>query len=126
MGGGVNPIEWVVPPLALTHLAVDQGSRMGASAVGANPDDIPAVPGSQAAKAKSNADTAEATRIKNQNLALDAQSKAEQDLNARTETPQEALDARRRAQAASTALAGGQRRASQTLTTPGMSLSGSY
>ncbi len=126
MGGGVNPIEWVVPPLALTHLAVDQGARMGASAVGANPDDIPAVPGSQAAKAKSASDQMEATRIANQNILLDQQNKAEQDLNARTETPQEALDARRRAQAASATLAGGQRRASQTLTTPGMTLSGSY
>ncbi len=126
MGGGVSPFEWILPPVAATHLIVDQAARNTGGQFGVNPDDIPNTPGSPAAKAKTNADNVEANRIKNQNLALDAQSKAEQDLNARTETPQEALDARRRAQAASTALAGGQRRASQTLTTQGQSLSGSY
>lgn len=55
-----------------------------------------------------------------QQLALEAsdaaRTKRESDLNARTETPQEALDAKRRAGRTAQRLGGGQRRASQTLT----------
>lgn len=45
-----------------------------------------------------------------------ARTKREADLNARTETPQEALEARRRAGRTAQRLGGGQRRASQVLT----------
>jgi len=119
MGGGVNPIEWVLPPLAMSHLLVDQGAKLAGQK-------LPPVPGSPDAKADDEADAAEAARIKAQDTLTAQGQQAERDLAARTETPQEALDARRRAVAASVALGGGKRRASQTLTTPGMTLSGSY
>lgn len=119
MGGGVNPIEWVLPPVALTHMAVDQ-----AASLSGNP--IPGVPGSQSAAADKAKDDAEAARIAaQQSMQADA-TRASDLLAARTETPQEALDSRRRAAVSAEKLGGGKRRASQTLTDPGMTLSGSY
>lgn len=44
--GGVNPIEWVLPPLALTHLAVDAASKVATGENALN------VPGSAGAKQK--------------------------------------------------------------------------
>ena len=114
MGGGVNPIEWVLPPVALTHQALDTAGA------------TPPVPGSQAAAAKKAQDDAEAARIAQRDQADAQQRQAADDLAARTETPQEAIEARRRAQQSAERLGGGKRRASQTLTEPGMTLSGSY
>ncbi len=119
MGGGVNPIEWVVPPVALTHTIVDQGASISGKP-------IPGAPGSQSAEATSAQDEALSAKIKAQNQAIAQQTQQERDLAARTETPLEAEEARRRAGAASERLGGGKRRASQTLTTPGQTLSGSY
>lgn len=119
MGGGVNPIEWVLPPLALTHTLVDQGAK----AVGAK---VPPAPGSPTAKADEAQDAAEQRAqdaLTQQQQARDTEAR---DLAARTETPQEAVDARRRAQLSADRLGGGRRRASQTLTDTGATLSGSY
>lgn len=119
MGGGVNPIEWVLPPLALTHLIVDKAADLSGSP-------IPGVPGSQSAAAAKAKDDAEAARKAAQDSMNADATRASDLLAARTETPQEALDARRRAQISAEQLGGGKRRASQTLTDPGMTLSGSY
>jgi len=119
IGGGVNPIEWVLPPVAILHTIVDQA----ASASG-NP--IPGVPGSQTAAAKQAEDDAAAQQHAQQDTANQQAKQAADDLAARTETPQEALLSRRRAQVSATQTLGGQRRASQTLTDPGRTLSGSY
>ena len=126
MGGGVNPLEWVMPPVAITHMGLDTGARQFQAGVGGNPEDVPSVPNSPAAAQKKAADDAEAARIAAQDRLRQQQKQAAFDLAARTETPQEALDARRRAQISAERLGGGKRRASQTLTDPGMTLSGSY
>ena len=119
MGGGVNPIEWVLPPLAATHMIVDQGATLTGNK-------LPPVPGSPAANEDDKAAEAQAK----QQAALDAQAQAVQqakdDLAARTETPQEANEAKRRAKVSASQFLGGKRRASQTLTDPGATLSGSY
>lgn len=126
MGGGVNPIEWVLPPVAVSHLIVDQAARAAAPGIGVNPDDIPGTPGSPAARAQSAAQEADAASRAQRAQMQGQQDRATQELAARTETPQEAVEARRRAAASAQLLGGGKRRASQTLTTPGMTLSGSY
>lgn len=109
MGGGVNPIEWVLPPVALTHLAVDQTAK----AIGTP---IPPVPGSSDAKTNQALGDAEAAAQAQKDQAARNQSAAEQALAARTETPQEAVDARRRAGLSYQALGSqGKRRASQYL-----------
>lgn len=109
MGGGVNPIEWVLPPVAISHTLVDQGAK----AAGVTP---PAIPGSPDAKQKKALGDAEAAQQAQRDQAARNQTKAEQDVAARTETPQEALEARRRAGAVYGSLgSGGKRRASQYL-----------
>jgi hypothetical protein len=119
MGGGVNPLEWLVPPVALTHMIVDQG----ASVAGAK---IPAAPGSMTDKEQKLGEAAEAQRTSQRAAAEDERRRRAADLAARTETPAEALESKRRAGAANRALGSGTRRASQTLTEPGATLSGSY
>ena len=124
MGGGVNPLEWILPPVALAHLAVDQGGKVASEAVGG--DKLPGVPGSQ----RVNEDEAAADAQAQQQAALDAQAQAakqaKDDLDARTETAQEARQSRTRAGGVASQFLGGKRRASQTLTDPGTTLSGSY
>ena len=119
MGGGVNPIEWVLPPLALTHLAVDQGAK----AAGTKAPPAPGSPDEKVASAQEAADQRAQDMLTQQQQARDAEAR---DLAARTETPQEAMESRRRAQASADRLGGGMRRASQTLTETGATLSGSY
>jgi|SRR6185295_18688711 len=119
MGGGVSPFEWILPPLALTHTIVDQGAKLAGQK-------LPPVPGSMDAEQDARMADMEANRLKMLAEQDAAKTKAEADLAARTETPQEAAEARRRAGAAAQSLGGGKRRASQTLTDPGMTLSGSY
>lgn len=58
--------------------------------------------------------------------ASSAEAAAEAERQARIETPQEATDSRRRARDSAQRLGAGKRRASQTLTDPGTTLSGSY
>jgi hypothetical protein len=43
MGGGVNPFEWILPPVALSHMIVDEASKIGGG-------DGVAAPGSPDAK----------------------------------------------------------------------------
>lgn len=119
MGGGVNPIEWVLPPLALSHTLVD----LGAKAAGENAPPAPGSPDENAASAQESADQRAQDMLTQQQQARDAEAR---DLAARTETPQEAMASRRRAQASADRLGGGRRRASQTLTESGATLSGSY
>jgi len=114
MSGGVNPLEWLLPPVALAHTAVDLGARIA----GVNPEDIPSTPGSPAAREQAAAESQRET--------LDAaRRRADRD---RPQTAQEELESRQRRKAASELLGGGGRRrkASQTLTEPGALLSGSY
>jgi hypothetical protein len=119
VSGGVNPLEWLVPPVAVSHLIVDQGARVAGQR-------LPPAPGSETAKdeaARAAAERARATLLAEADA---ARTQADADLAARTETPQEALDAKRRATLVAQRLGGGHRRASQTLTETGMTLSGSY
>jgi hypothetical protein len=120
MAGGVNPIEWVLPPVALTHMGVNAAAQQVDPRLKL---EAPGSPNDRLAQAQAAAD---AQRQKLLTDATAAHTQAEAALNARTETPQEALDARRRAGASALALGGGKRRASQTLTDPGATLSGSY
>ena len=129
MGGSTNPIEWVVPPVAIAHMSIDEGLKASKKLGG--PDlALPPAPGSPDDKTDEAAAAAEANRQKLLSAQAQAQEEARtqaaQDLAARIETPQEAMESRRRAIAASQALGGGRRRASQTLTDPGSTLSGSY
>jgi hypothetical protein len=120
MGGGVSPLEWIVPPVALTHLAVDKAAPL----VGQK---LPPVPGSDTAKANAAAARAEAARKTMLTEADAARTREEAQLAARTETPQEADLARRRAGRVASRLGQqGKRRASETLTDPGATLSGAY
>lgn len=98
--GGVNPIEWVFPPLALTHAALDVGSK---AVTGEN---FFNTPGSAGAKQKEK-QAAEQQRLSvSQELAAD---RARQEEASRPFTPQQELQSRDRLLSATDFLTGRKR-----------------
>lgn len=114
MGGGVNPIEWIVPPVALAHVAYNAGAQQ------VSPRAKIDAPGS------SNDRRDDAMEQDRQQMDAARQAEAErQALIPRPQTGEEELASRKRAIAASEVLGGGRkRRASQTLTSADSTLSG--
>lgn len=109
MGGGVSPIEWVVPPLALAHASYN----VAAGAV--SPELAVTAPGSPDDKARKAGTIGAGEGVK----------PGQPELGPRPQTGAEEQESRKRAIAASEALGGGRRRkASQTLTESGATLSG--
>lgn len=98
--GGVNPIEWVFPPLALTHAAVDAGSR---AATGENAFNTP---GSAGAKQKEAQAAAQQKLSVSEALAADQKQKEEA---SRPLTPQQELQSRERLMSATAFLTGRRR-----------------
>lgn len=102
--GGVNPIEWVFPPLALTHAAVDVASK---AATGENAFNTP---GSAGAKQKEAQQQQQQRLSVSQELAAD---RARQEAASRPFTPQQEEESRKRLASASEFLTGQKRQ--QTL-----------
>lgn len=102
--GGVNPIEWVFPPLALTHAAVDVASK---AATGENAFNTP---GSAGAKQKEAQQQQQQRLSVSQELAAD---RARQEAASRPLTPQQEEESRNRLASASEFLTGQKRQ--QTL-----------
>lgn len=114
MGGGVNPIEWVLPPVALGHMAYNAGAQQ------VSPRAKVDLPGSPNDKRD---DLMEKDR---QTMEAARQAEAErQALIPRPQTGEEEQASRKRAIAATEVLGGGRKRkASQTLTSNDQTLSG--
>lgn len=114
MAGGVSPIEWILPPVALAHVAYNAAAqqvspRAKIDAPGSK-NDIRDDKMDDAAKQQDAARQAEAERLA---------------LIPRPQSGQEEMNARQRAVAASELLGVGKRRkASQTLTSAEYTLSG--
>lgn len=114
MGGGVNPIEWVVPPVAISHMAYNAAAQQVSPRAKL---DLPGSPNDKRDDLmEQDRNTLEAAR----------QAEAErQALIPRPQTGVEEQASRRRAIAASEVLGGGRKRkASQTLTTSDLTLAG--
>ena len=114
MVGGVNPVEWVLPPVAVAHAAYNAAAQQVSAPAKI---DLPGSPND-----KRN-DLMEKDR---QTLEAARQAEAErQALIPRPQTGAEEQASRSRAIAASEVLGGGRKRkASQTLTTSDLTLSG--
>ena len=98
--GGVNPVEWLFPPLALTHLATDTVSK---AATGENAFNTP---GSAGAKQK------EAQQQQQQKLSVSqalAEERAREEEASRPFTPQQELESRNRLTSATDFLTGRKR-----------------
>lgn len=102
--GGVNPIEWVFPPLALTHAALDLGSK---AVTGEN---FFNTPGSAGAKQKEAQQQQQQRLSVSQELAAD---RARQEEASRPFTPQQEQESRSRLASASEFITG--RKRQQTL-----------
>ena len=92
MGGGVNPFEWILPPVALSHHIVDQAAKIGGG-------DGVSVPGSADAKRSSAQDDAQRQQEEQRQL-LSQQAKTAQQKLAESQPE----NVRKRALAASKAL----------------------
>lgn len=119
MSGGVHPAEWIFPAVGAVHTAYNAGAQaVGETDLKVN------TPGSKSYQKIDN------DRALQGQEGLDrlAAEQAERDrIAALPQTPVQQQDSRKRAgAAASTILSGGRRRASQTLTEAGSTLSGSY
>lgn len=114
MGGGVNPIEWVLPPVAIAHAAYNAAAQQ------VSPRAKIDLPGSPNDKRD--------TLMEKDRQTLDAARQAEaerQALMPRPQTSDEEYASRQRAKAASDILGGGgRRRVSQTLTSADNTLAG--
>lgn len=117
--GGVHPAEWLFAPAAAIHMAWDKGARAAG-------EKLPPAPDSPEHKEQQVVAQQEKAQEKLQEEAEAARTQAAADLEARTETPQKMLAMRRRAKETSQRLGAGTRRASQTLTDPGGTLSGGF
>jgi hypothetical protein len=120
MGGGVSPFEWIFPAVGLSHMAYNAAAQQAA------PKAKLVTPDSKLDKQQKLGAANEEQRQRMLAEQERQRTQAADDLAARTETPQEAEEARTRAGAAASRLGAGKRRASQSLTDPGMTLSGSY
>ena len=114
MGGGVSPIEWVLPPVAISHAIYNAGAQQVSPRAKfdapSSKNDIRDDKMDDAAKQAEAARQAEAER---------------QALIPRPQTGEEEQASRKRAMQASEVLGGGRkRRVSQTLTGDGSTLSG--
>lgn len=114
MGGGVNPIEWILPPVAVAHMAYNAGAQQ------VSPRAKVDLPGSPNDKRDDLMEQDRAT--------MDAARQAEAERQAlipRAQTSQEEQSSRQRAIAASEMLGGSRKRkASQTLTSADSTLGG--
>lgn len=114
MGGGVNPIEWVLPPVAIAHAAYNAAAQQ------VSPRAKIDLPGSPNDKRD--------TLMEKDRQTLDAARQAEAERQALMPRPQTAAEeyaSRQRAKAASELLGGGpRRRVSQTLTSADNTLGG--
>lgn len=104
-GGGINPLEWILPPVALAHQAYNSASQQ----VSGNRAKLVA-PGSGTAQ-QNKADTKNEQALGEQRAAAEQAAETLR-YNTTPQTPQEELAARRRAQSAKQALGS----ASQQLT----------
>jgi hypothetical protein len=121
MSGGVSPFEWIFPVVGASHVLYNASAQQVSPRAKLN------APDSKNVKQAALGDQAAAQQNQVRAERELASQRAAADLAARTETPAEADEARTRAGAVAQRLGlGGKRRASQTLTDPGMTLSGSY
>ena len=102
--GGVNPLEWILPPLAMSHIIVDTVSKV---ATGKNAVQMP---GSPDAKAR----TRQAEHSKQVNAAQTLAESRQREDEAGVATAHRDFNSRQRAARASDVLTG-RRRASQDL-----------
>lgn len=112
MGGSVNPIEWILPPVALNHMLASEISQ----AAGGSSLDAPGSPNARRAAAEE----------EQQKQLADQQAEQAKRISEmpRPQTPFEELEARKRARRISQSLGNQSRSASQTLTTADDSLAG--
>lgn len=114
MGGGVNPIEWVLPPVAVSHMAYNAAAQQVSPRAKI---DLPDSPNDR-----------RDTLMEKDRQTLDAARQAEaerQALMPRPQTSDEEYASRQRAKVASDILGGGgRRRVSQTLTSADNTLAG--
>lgn len=105
--GGVNPLEWIFPPAALTHAVIDTAAKA------ATGKEAVVTPGSAVDKQRK-AEGEQQRRIQEAQKLSESRAAAEP----KPETAEDRLASRRRAIAASEFLTG-QKRASQTLASTG-------
>lgn len=105
MGGGVSPFEWILPPVAVTHAAVNAAAQ-----ISGNPRAKIVAPGSQIDKEREFDE-----RMRGEDQAAREAEAARLAGQPRPQTPEEEEASRRRLRAARSSNLGG-RRASQYLT----------